>query len=157
MSYSNNSHATDFEQKHPILSVFAFSNHKVRVILDDHGTPWFVAKEVCKILEIRNSRDACSTLDEDEKDVGKGDTLGGTQEVTLISESGLYTLILRSNKPNAKKFRKWVTSDVLPALRQTGRYKKSLQRQGLCIATFQPDQSQHQGLDRQRLTLQLQI
>ena len=122
MSYSNNSQSTGFEQNPIIPAAFTFSGHNVRVVLDEQGNPWFVAKDVCKVLQIRNSRDACSVLDEDEKGVGKGDTLGGTQEVTLISESGLYTLILRSNKPNAKKFRKWVTSDVLPALRQTGRY-----------------------------------
>ena len=125
MSYCHPSQSTDFEQNPIIPAVFTFSGHNVRVVLDEQGNPWFIAKDVCKVLQIRNSRDACSALDEDEKGVGKSDTLRGTQEVTLISESGLYTLILRSNKPNAKKFRKWVTAEVLPTLRKAGRYEVS--------------------------------
>ena len=115
----------DFNEEKPMPAVFSFSGHKVRVTLDEQGTPWFVAKDVCEVLGIRNSRDACSTLDDDEKGVGKVDTLGGIQELTTISESGLYTLIVRSNKSNAKKFRKWVTAEVLPTIRKTGRYEVS--------------------------------
>ena len=106
-------------------AAFTFSGHNVRVVLDEEGNPWFVAKDVCKVLQIRNSRDACSILDEDEKGVGKVYTLGGAQKMSVISESGLYALIVRSNKPNAKKFRKWVTAEVLPTLRKTGRYEAS--------------------------------
>lgn len=92
-------------------------------VIDKAGEPYFIAKEVCEILEISNYRDAVSKLDDDE--VGKTDTidsLGRKQEVLIISESGLYTLIIRSNKPNARKFRKWVTSEVLPSIRKTGGY-----------------------------------
>ena len=94
---------------------------RVRVIERD-GEPWFVAKDVCICLSIANSRDAVARLDDDEKDVGKADTLGGNQDMTLISESGLYTLVMRSNKPDAKVFRKWVTAEVLPSIRKTGCY-----------------------------------
>ena len=67
--------------------------------------PWFVAKDACDCLEIVNASQACQTLDEDEKGICKVDTLGGSQDMMLISESGLYTLIMRSNKPEAKVFR----------------------------------------------------
>jgi prophage antirepressor-like protein len=82
------------------------------------GDPWFVAKDVCAALEIENSRNATARLDADEKGVRLVDTLKGKQKLTIVSESGLYALILRSDKPAAKKFRKWVTSEVLPAIRK---------------------------------------
>ena len=94
---------------------------KIRVIMRC-SDPWFVAKDACDCLEITNVSQACQTLDEDEKGIYKVYTLGGSQDMVLISESGLYTLIMRSNKPNAKVFRKWVTSEVLPSIRKTGGY-----------------------------------
>lgn len=103
------------------IQKFQFETLPLNVI-DKAGEPWFIAKEVCEILEISNYRDAVSKLDDDEKGVGKTDTLGGEQETNIISESGLYTLIIRSNKPNARKFRKWVTGIVLPSIRKTGGY-----------------------------------
>jgi prophage antirepressor-like protein len=103
------------------LQVFNFEQRQVRVIEHD-GEPWFVARDVCDVLELVNSREAISPLDDDEKGVRKTDTLGGTQDMNIISESGLYALILRSNKVEARKFRKWVTSEVLPAIRKTGAY-----------------------------------
>lgn len=103
------------------IQIFQFENLPLNVI-DKAGEPWFIAKEVCEILEISNYRDAVSKLDDDEKGVAKTDTLGGEQETNIISESGLYTLIIRSNKPNARKFRKWVTGVVLPSIRKTGGY-----------------------------------
>jgi prophage antirepressor-like protein len=77
---------------------------------------------LCRALGISNPRDAVSGLDDDEKDVGNTDTLGGNQQITIVSESGLFALIFKSRKPNAVKFRKWVTSEVLPTLRRTGAY-----------------------------------
>lgn len=104
------------------LQVFDFNENAVRVIMkDDH--PWFVAKDVCDALEIANSRDAISSLDDDEKGVAKSDTLGGAQNMNIFNESGLYSLVFKSNKPEAKKFKKWVTSEVLPAIRKTGHYE----------------------------------
>lgn len=88
---------------------------RLRRCLDHCGAPWFVAKDVCAALEIENSRNATARLDADEKGVRQMDTLKGKQKLTIVSESGLYALILRSDKPAAKKFRKWVTSEVLPA------------------------------------------
>lgn len=86
------------------------------------GEPWFCAKDICEVLGIKNHRDAISVLDEDEKGVGKIYTLGGYQELNFVNESGLYTLVMRSNKPEARKFRKWVTSEVLPSIRKYGFY-----------------------------------
>ena len=106
------------------LQSFGFEGQTVRV-MDQGGSPWFVAQDVCSCLEIGNHSQAVSRLDEDEKGVTISDTLGGAQEVSIISESGLYALIFKSRKPAAKRFRKWVTADVLPTLRRTGRYDLS--------------------------------
>jgi prophage antirepressor-like protein len=103
------------------LIPFSFKNTKIRVIMKD-GEPWFVAKDVCDILGHTNSRMALEMLDDDEKGVSKVYTPGGNQEMNVVSESGLYNLIFRSNKPEAKAFRRWVTHEVLPAIRKTGRY-----------------------------------
>lgn len=115
----------------PVVFQFAQS-HQIRVILIDDA-PWFVAADVCAVLNIQNSRDAVTKLDDDEKaDVALTDTSSnGTAQrrsFTLISEPGLYTLILRCRdavKPGtvAYRFRKWVTAEVLPAIRKTGRYE----------------------------------
>ena len=103
-------------------TIFKFEQNDVRTITDEHGEPWFVAKDVCEVLEIERTDSALRNLDDDEKGTRKMSTLGGTQQVSIISESGLYALIMRSNKPQAKHFRKWVTSEVLPAIRKTGGY-----------------------------------
>lgn len=87
-----------------------------------NGEPWFVAKDVCQALGIRKYRDAIAKLDDDERVSIFVDTLGGKQNMTAISESGLYALIFLSHDPNARFFRKWVTKDVLPTLRKTGIY-----------------------------------
>lgn len=86
------------------------------------GEPWFVAKDVCDVLELTNSRKSLTSLDEDEKGVTNCYTLGGVQEMAIINESGMYSLIFQSRKPEARKFRKWVTSEVLPAIRRQGYY-----------------------------------
>lgn len=93
----------------------------VRTVTID-GEPWFVAKDVCDVLDHSNSRRALDALDNDEKGVTKVYTLGGQQSVNIVSESGLYALVMRSNKPEAKAFRKWITGTVLPAIRKTGSY-----------------------------------
>lgn len=89
------------------LQVFSYNGAQVRTV-EQNGEPWWVLKDVCDILGIANSRDVVNRLDDDEKGVGQIDTLGGVQEMTIISESGLYNVILRSDKPEAKPFRKWV-------------------------------------------------
>lgn len=103
------------------LSVFNFDSQAVRTLTRD-GEPWFIAADVCEALDIGNNRDAVGRLDDDDKGVASTDTLGGPQEVTIINESGLYSLIFTSRKPEAKRFKKWVTSEVLPTIRKTGGY-----------------------------------
>lgn len=98
----------------------------VRVVVRD-GQPWFVGADVCKVLGIRNTAQALQNLDEDEKGLCSTYTLGGLQEVLTVSEGGLFTIALRCRdamKPGTvpHRFRKWVTADVLPAIRKTGSY-----------------------------------
>lgn len=94
---------------------------QVRVIQRE-GEPWFVAADVCKALEIGNSRQAIVRLDDDEKGVISTDTLGGQQQVNIVNEPGLYTLVLGSRKPEARLFKRWITHEVIPAIRKTGGY-----------------------------------
>ena len=103
------------------LQVFNYNGNEVRTIQKD-GEPWWVLKDVCGILGISKYRDTASRLDEDERGSVRVDTPGGEQEMTVINESGLYNVILRSDKPEAKPFRKWVTSEVLPSIRKHGAY-----------------------------------
>ncbi len=103
------------------IQVFDFEDNAVRVIEKD-GEPWFVAADVARILEYRNAPDAVRNLDDDERGTHIVRTPSGDQEMNVISESGLYNLIFRSRKPEAKKFRKWVTAEVLPSIRKTGAY-----------------------------------
>lgn len=87
------------------------------------STPYFVGKDVAEVLGYSNSRDALAKhVDDEDKGVAKCDTLGGNQELTVINESGLYSLILSSKLPKAKEFKHWVTSEVLPAIRKHGMY-----------------------------------
>ncbi|EJV56072.1 hypothetical protein IEO_05573 [Bacillus wiedmannii] len=94
---------------------------KVRTVVKGEDV-WFVAQDVCEVLGINKQRDAYSRLDEDERGSVVVDTLGGQQNVNAINESGLYSLILRSRKPQAKAFKKWVTGEVLPSIRKHGAY-----------------------------------
>ena len=102
--------------------IFDFQNSQVRVIIQN-GEPWFVTKDVCEVLEISNSRDVSTRLEHDEKDVVLIDTLGGPQEMSVVNEYGLYSLVLGSRKPEAKTFKRWITHDVIPAIRKTGSYQ----------------------------------
>lgn len=103
---------------------FCFGDNLVRVIEDKNGDPWFVAKDVCKALEIEwKGSGNLGYLDDDERSSEFLNTPGGQQEMVTISESGLYALVFRSRKPEAKAFSKWVRSEVLPTLRKTGRYE----------------------------------
>ena len=109
------------------MNIEIFKNNEfgaVRVLTDERGEPWFVAKDVCDVLGIQNSRRAVKEM-VDEDDVRKTyiiDNLGRKQETYIINESGVYSLILRSKKSQAKKFKKWVTGEVLPAIRKHGLY-----------------------------------
>lgn len=103
--------------------VFNFGAHSVRVVVRD-GEPWFVASDVCAALLYKNTSDAVAThLDDDERStIANSESRNGGGSLVVINESGLYALVLRSRKPEARKFAKWVTSEVLPAIRKTGVY-----------------------------------
>lgn len=106
------------------LVSFAFEDSLVRSRLDENGEPWFVAKDVCRVLGIEWKGSASmGPLDDDEKGAVILHTSGGEQEALTISESGLYALVFRSRKPQARAFSKWVRAEVLPALRKSGHYE----------------------------------
>lgn len=94
---------------------------EVRVITKD-GEPWFVAADVCRALEIKDTWNAMQRLDEDEKGACSISTLGGMQEMFIVNEPGLYSLVLGSRKPEAKTFKRWITHEVIPAIRKNGVY-----------------------------------
>lgn len=109
------------EQQRQNIKSFDYNGQEVRTV-EMNGQPWFVAADVCNVLDISNSRDAVARLDEDEKGVALTDTPGGKQKTTIVSESGLYSLILGSRKPEAKQFKRWITHEVIPSIRKTGGY-----------------------------------
>lgn len=100
------------------LKVWNYNNSEVRIV-NINNEPWWVLTDVCKVLELSNATKVAQRLEEDERSNFK---LGRQGEATIINESGLYSVILRSDKPQAKPFRKWVTSEVLPSIRKTGMY-----------------------------------
>lgn len=102
------------------LIPFDFEGRQVRVVTDTLGEPWFVAADVLGTLTL--DRKALERLDGDEKGVSSIHTPGGEQEMTTVNEPGLYSLVLGSRKPEAKRFKRWVTHEVLPAIRKTGTY-----------------------------------
>ena len=104
------------------IVAFNFESSNVRVTMGEKGEPMFVAADVCQALTIDNHRNVLARLDDDEKGVQSMDTPGGRQELATVNESGLYSLILTSRKPEAKRFKRWVTHEVLPSIRKTGSY-----------------------------------
>lgn len=104
------------------MQVFNYKRNQVRTV-ELNNEPWFVLKDVCAVLELGSAHKVADRLDEDERNqIPLTDAIGRKQETTIISESGLYNVILRSDKPEAKPFRKWVTAEVLPSIRKTGGY-----------------------------------
>lgn len=105
------------------IQTFNFNAATLRTLTDENGDPWFVAKDVCDILGLENSRKATADLDPDERNtVTISDGIPGNPNKTIIGEPGLYKLIMRSRKPEAKEFQRWVTHEVLPSIRKHGIY-----------------------------------
>ena len=102
------------------IVAFDFESNDVRVVMGEDGEPWFVAADVCAAMAINTEQ--TRRLDDDEKGLRTVQTPGGQQEMVTINESGLYSLILTSRKAEAKRFKRWVTREVLPAIRKTGSY-----------------------------------
>jgi prophage antirepressor-like protein len=105
------------------ITTYNFGKQEIRII-DKDGEPWWIAKDVCEVLGISNISDACSTLDEDEKNtIALTDSINpGNPNILIINEPGLYALVLKSRKQDAKVFKRWITHDVLPSIRKTGVY-----------------------------------
>lgn len=106
----------------PTFAPFAYEGQQLRVITDDQGVTWFVAADVCAVLDLGNHHQALTRLDDDEKSTTSIPTTGGAQWLTTVNEPGLYSLIFGSRKPEAKRFKRWVTHEVLPAIRRDGSY-----------------------------------
>lgn len=117
------------------IQVFEYQNSKVRTV-DMDGEAWFVLKDVCGVLDIADHKVVARRLDEDEVcQTPLTDSMGRQQSTTIINESGLYHVILRSDKPEATPFRRWVTNDVLPAIRKTGSYNAPQLTRSQLLAT----------------------
>jgi anti-repressor protein len=119
------------------IQTFTFRTASLRVMTDEAGEPWFVAKDVCDILELSNVGQALSRLDEDEKNsIILNDGTPGSPNKAIVSEPGIYSLVLASRKPEAREFKRWVTHEVLPSIRKHGAY---MTQQTLDKALTSPD------------------
>lgn len=107
------------------IQKFDFKGAPLRTLTDKAGEPWFVAKDVCAILEISNPSDALKRLDDDER---SRFNLGRQGETNIVNEAGLYVLVLGSRKPEAHEFKRWVTHEVLPSIRKHGGYMAGQER-----------------------------
>ena len=142
--------------------LFNFNNHEVQVVVNDSNEPMFVAIDVCSVLGIQNTTQAMSQLDEDEKYPYVLHRLGKMKTVNTISESGLYSLVLRSNKPEAKVFKKWITSEVLPSIRKHGMYankqtiEQMLENPDVLITTLQNLKKEREEKERLQIQNELQ-
>lgn len=104
------------------IVVHTFKDQQVRTILGSDGEPRFVLADLCKVLDINNASDVARRLSDSMKGVDLIDTPGGRQKMTVVTEAGMYSVVLRSDKPEAVSFQEWVTGDVLPSIRRTGQY-----------------------------------
>ncbi|MCA0447664.1 MAG: hypothetical protein LCH54_15690 [Bacteroidetes bacterium] len=130
--------------------VFSFQNKSLHTHLDENGNPWFIARDVCRILHISKPSQAVSRLDPDEKLMPIIQVSGQNRSVWIINESGLYKLILGSRKLEAKQFTKWVTAEMLPAIRKTGHYEVPGKAQPPERKQL-PEKRNHNRLDKDRL------
>ncbi|MED1480777.1 MULTISPECIES: phage antirepressor [Bacillus] len=132
-----------------LQQIFNYQDQEVRTVIQD-GQPWFVAKDVCDVLEIGNPSQALSRLENDEKNTIILNEGIGNPNKTIVNEPGLYTLILGSRKPEAKQFKRWITHEVIPTIRKTGGY---VANDDLFIQTYLP-QADEQTKHFFRATLQ---
>lgn len=130
------------------IQIFNFQSNEVRVVKDDNGEPWFVAKDVAEILGYSETAMMTRRLDDDESISAK--LAGMNMKSTLINESGLYNAVLGSNKPEAKAFKKWVTSEVLPSIRKHGGYIASNGTESVEELYMRAMESLHAALERQK-------
>lgn len=131
-----------------VLTDFIFLTTVVRIVMDDNNEPWFVAKDVCDVLDLTHVSMALQRLDDDEKQTAVQLLSGQKRELSIINESGLYSLVLGSRKPEAKKFKRWITHEVLPNIRKYGIYASddaisSIQRNPELIQKMLTDAESH--------------
>jgi len=140
------------------ITIFKYESKKVRTVIRD-GEPWFVLKDVCEALCINNNRMVAERLDED--DVSNTDTihdnLGRKQNMRIISESGLYNVILLSRKPEAKRFKKWITSEVLPEIRKTGSYLRTPRTYIQALEALLESEKEKERLKQEKNELQIEL
>lgn len=103
------------------IQEFLYENSPIRMI-ESNGETWWVLSDICKVLDLSTPSKVADRLDLDEKGMTSIHTLGGKQNATIVNESGLYSVILRSDKPEAKAFRRWITHEILPEIHRTGGY-----------------------------------
>jgi len=142
------------------IQPFDFRGHEVRVATDPEGKPWWVLADVCEALDIKNSSNVARRIPDQDKGVHGMDTPGGWQDLTLVNEQGLYEVIFRSSKPEAEKFRRWVFEEVLPAIRETGRYEHpATQPQGdeLTLALRAALETREKQLETQQKVGELEV
>lgn len=136
---------------------FKFGEDEIRVVRDEGSEPLFVAADICKAIEIVNVGNALARLDDDEKDdVRLMDVTGRMQNISVVTESGMYNLIIRSDKPTAKAFKRWITHEVLPQIRQTGSYIVE-QKQPTAIQALRQIVDALEGLDNRVSSLEAHI
>jgi len=119
---TNKIYDNDNTKNKMLPQIFNFEGSQVRIIIDEKGEAWFATNDIASILGYNNTGHAARMLEDDERGFRIVDTLGGPQKLGFINESGLYSLIFGSRKVEARKFKKWVTSEVLPTIRKTGSY-----------------------------------
>jgi prophage antirepressor-like protein len=102
---------------------FEYESQDISVVMDDVGDPWWIASDVCTVLELTDVSKTLERLDADEKLMRKVFVSGQNRDMWTVNEPGLYSIIIRSNKPDAKKFKRWITHEVLPSIRKTGKYE----------------------------------
>ena len=127
---------------------------EVRTVVQD-GEVWWVLADICRVLGLTTPAKVSERLDEDEKGVSLIHTPGGPQKLTIINESGLYSVILRSDKPEAKAFKRWVTHEILPSIRRTGAYFAESERRPAKMASLPTAEVQQLGAAAQHLWLVL--
>lgn len=118
-------------------TVFTFNENQIRTFKGDDGQIWFIAKDVCNSLGLENVSSALTEIDQEDKTDLTGNKIGiKVSKLRAVNEPGLYNLIFKSRKPEAKKFKKWVTAEVLPQIRKTGQYTKpETEGAGYCLGT----------------------
>lgn len=116
---------------------FQFETHQIRTVMIN-GDPWWVAKDICDVIGLSNPSEAVKAVDLDDLSQTEViDSIGRKQKTNIVNESGLYTLILRSDKPEARSFKRWITSDVLPSLRKSGAYALQQNDDQLIVSGYQ--------------------